>query len=355
MMTRRRMAGILAVLAVLLAVVVFRWLRGPGDEAEVETDVAVHVGQVGRATLHRYVTAYGYVEPAPPAGSRPAAGALITPFVGGVLAAIDCVEGQRVAKGTVLFRLDSRMAEVAVEQARHELDFAEKAYARQRELVQADGTSQRTYQEAQQRLDAARSGLATAETELAYLRIAAPLPGTVVRVNAEVGQHVDQSTVLAQVVDLDRLIVSVAVPMGEAAGLAAGQAAFLGVDSAAPRGAVTLVGRDVDPATGTYRVLVSVPAGAGYLPGQFTDVRIVVEEHRDVLAVPEVSVVTRPGEGTWVMVVEGDRAVRRPVTVGLRQGGLAEVSGDGIAEGTTVVAEDAYSLPEETKIRIVGR
>jgi hypothetical protein len=71
--------------------------------------------------------------------------------------------------------------------------------------------------------------------------------------------------------------------------------------------------------------------------------------------VPEVSVVSRPGEGTWLMVVDGDRAVRRPVTVGLREGGLAEVSGDAITEGVTVVTEDAYSLPEETKIRIVGR
>jgi len=89
------------------------------------------------------------------------------------------------------------------------------------------------------------------------------------------------------------------------------------------------------------------------MPGEFTGIRIVTDVHRDALAVPEVSLVTRTGEGSWLMVVEGDQAVRAPVTVGIREGGLVEVSGEGIGEGTTIVTEDAYSLPPQTKIHIV--
>jgi len=55
------------------------------------------------------------------------------------------------------------------------------------------------------------------------------------------------------------------------------------------------------------------------------------------------------------MVVEGDRAVRRPVTVGLRDRGLVEVQSDGLEAGMTIVTDDAYSLPEETKIHIVAQ
>ena len=115
------------------------------------------------------------------------------------------------------------------------------------------------------------------------------------------------------------------------------------------------MGRDIDPKTGTYLVQVAVPAGTDVRPGQLTEVHIVAEEHANVLVVPEVSLVTRPDEGTWIMVVSGDSAVRRMVTVGLRDRGLVEVSGDGIEQGMTIVTEDAYSLPEETKIRIIGR
>lgn len=347
------MAG-LVVLAVAVVIVLIVWaMRSADDEGEVVTDVAVHVDQVTRATLHRYVTAYGYVRPEPASDGKSPAGALLSPAVGGVLTEISCVEGRQVSEGTVLFKLDSRMAEVEVRNARQQLEFAESAFQRQSELLQSDGTSQRAFQEAQQQLEAARSRLAAAETELAYLRIKAPLAGTVVRLNARVGEFVDANTVLAEVVDLDRLVVAADVPSREAAGLEVGQPVFLGLDSSESEGALTLLGKDVDPNTGTYRVHASIPAGAGFTPGQFTAIRIVAEEHSDVLTVPEVAFVTRAGEGSWVMVVEGDRAVRTPVEAGLRDAGLVEISGAGVEEGVRIVTEEAYSLPAETKIRIV--
>ena len=353
-MERRRAAVGLAAVAVIVIVLVLLRGSGPGEE-EFATDVAVHVGTVGRATLHRYVTAYGYVEPEPAGGGNPPAGAMLSPIVGGVLAEVNCVEGRRVTKGSVLFRLDSRMAEVEVQKAQQNVDFAERAFERQAELIATNGTSQRAYQEAQRQLEAARSDLSAAETALAYLRISAPLTGTVVRLNATVGQFVDPSTVLAEIVDLDRLVVTAGVPAAEAAGLAVGLPVFLGPDSTSPRGRLQIVVRDIDPRTGTYRVQASIPSGAAFTPGQFTDIRIVAEEHPQVLVVPEVSVVTRADEGSWIMVVQGDSAFRKHVSVGLKDGGLVEVSGEDLEEGTTIVTEDAYSLPEVTKIRIVGR
>jgi len=324
-------------------------------DMEVTTDVAVHVGTIGKATLHRTVTAYGTIEPAPARAGQPAAGAVITPFVGGVLAGIDGVEGARVTAGTVLFRLDSRMAQVAVEKATRARDFARQALDRQRKLLEFEGTSQRAFQEAQQRFDAAAGDLAAAETGLDYLQIAAPVGGTVVRIDARVGEFVDANTVLGEVVDLDRLVVSADVPSREAAGLAVGQAVGIGSPRDSLTGELTLVSRDVDPRTGTYRVQASVPKGAGLVPGEFTDIRIVAEERPDVLVVPAVSLVSRTGEGSWIMVVEGDRATRTPVTTGLRDRGLVEVSGAGLEEGMTIVTDDTYSLPQETKIHVVER
>lgn len=354
-MDRRRAAAGFAAAVIVVALVALMMKGSGGGEEAIITDVAVRVGAVQRATLHRYVTAYGYVEPEPAGRGRAPGGALLTPIVGGVLAEIDCVEGQRVTAGTVLFRLDSRMAEVAVEKARQQVDFAERAFKRQQELLPSSGTSQRAYQEAQQQLDAARSDLSAAETGLAYLRITAPLTGTVVRLSATVGQFVDANTVLAEVVNLDRLVITANVPAREAGGLKPGLPVFLGADTTAPRGTLRIVGKDIDPRTGTYRVQATVPAGSAFTPGQFTDIRVVSEEHSNVLVVPEVSLVTRAGEGSWIMVVQGDSAVRRSVTVGLRDRGLVEVAGEGVGEGMTIVTDDAYSLPEVTKIRIVER
>jgi RND family efflux transporter MFP subunit len=351
MISRRRTLGLLA--AVL--VVPVTGCGGGSNEGDVTPDVAVHVTPMVRGTLRRTVAAYGTVEPSPALDGKPSAGAVITPFVDGVVSGVDVVEGRRVDAGTVLVRLDSRMAQAALDRARSEADVAEKAFQRQETLLPSDGTSQKAYLDAKARRDAAQADLSSAETALAYLNIAAPLRGTVLHLGATVGQHVDATTVLAQVVDLNRLVVTAAVPAREIAGVAVGQRVLLGVGDSVPEGKVLVLGRDVDPATGTYRVQVSIPAGTGLMPGEFTQVHIVAEEHADVLTVPEGSVITRPGEGTWiVVVVDGVRAVRRPVTVGLRDAGFAEVSGEGLAEGMSVVTDEAYGLPEETAVRVVG-
>ena len=355
MSKRRVVTAIIVLAAALSAVILVKALRPKGarEGEDPASDVAVHVGKIVRATLHRFVTAYGTVEPEPPGDGRPAAGALISAPVGGILAEILVPEGRPVVKGAVLFRLDTRVAKVAVLKAEKQLQFAETTFERQKQLLAADGTSLKTYQEAEQQLNAARGDLAAAKTDLALYEIAAPLSGTLVRLNARIGQTVDPSAVLAEVVALDRLVVSARVPSREAALLQPGQPVELESGSLAG-GTVTLVGKDVDPANDTVLVRISVPKSAALQPGRFLSVRIVCEEHRDRLAVPEASIVPGPDGGTVLMVLEGDKAVPKPVTGGLREGGLAEVEGEGIREGLVIVTEDAYNLMGETKVHVVG-
>ncbi len=353
MIGRRQVVGLFAIVLAALAVVV--WLRrGGGEEEEVTPNVAVHVDTLRTATLRRTVTAYGTVEPSPAVDGRPAAGAVITPFVDGVVSGVDVVEGRRVAAGTILIRLDDRMARAALDRARSAADAADKAFQRQESLIQSNGTSQRAYLDARTARDAAQADLADAETGLAYVNITAPLSGTVLHVDARVGQHVDATTQLAQVVDLDRLVVTAGVPAREIGGVAVDQPVLLAVGDSVAEGRVKIMGRDVDPTDGTYRVQVSIPPGSGFMPGQFTEIHIVAGEHPGVLVVPEEAVITRPEEGTWIVAVQGDRAVHVPVTVGFRDRGLAEVSGEGVAEGMVIVTDEAYGLPTDTQIRVVG-
>ncbi|MGD8327868.1 MAG: efflux RND transporter periplasmic adaptor subunit [Acidobacteriota bacterium] len=358
--------AILAI-AVVLYLFVAPMLRPEATvEEETPTDVAVHVATVSRATLHRYVTAFGNVAPEPQSAERPPANVTIGAPVGGLLVSIDCVEGSRVERGDTLFRLDDRVAEVDLQTARAQLEFAEKTYARQQELIAADGTSQRAFQEAEAARNAARNAVAAAETQLALLQITAPIAGTVVRIDAALGQTIEANTVLAELVALDRLVVSAGVPSAEAAGLTLGMPVEIATagSSAASAGTtepsaipsrLTFIANDVDRRSDTVMVRAVVPPGSTLKPGEFLRIRILAEERADRLVVPEASLVTSADEGEWIVVVEGDQAHRQPVTSGLREGGLVEVTGDGLREGMTIVTEDAYSLPPETRVHIVER
>jgi membrane fusion protein (multidrug efflux system) len=354
-MTKRQVITGLTILAIASAAafILIKGLgrKGAGEEEEVFTDVGVHVGKIVRATLHRYVTAYGMVEPEPPEGGKPAAGAFVSAPVGGILAEIRCTEGRPVEQGTILFRLDTRLAEVAVVKAKKALEFAELTYERQKKLLAADGTSKKSFQEAELQLNTARSELAAAQTDLSLLEIKAPLSGTVVRINARLGQSVEPNTVLAEVIALDRLVVTAQVSSREAGLLKSGQP----VDFGPVAGTLAVVGKDIDPKTDTVLVRAAIPAGAGFRPGQFLNFRIITEEKRDVLAVPEVSLTADTvGGGTgWIVLVEGDKAFPKTVKAGLRDSGLVEVEAEGLKEGLVIVTTDAYNIRAETKIHII--
>ncbi len=321
-----------------------------GESEEAAADVAVHTGTIQKATLHRFVTAYGKIDPEPAMPGRVPADAEVASPVAGVVARIDCVEGQRVGKGAVLFRLDSRVAEVALEKAKKALAFAEDNFERQKKLLPVEGTSKKAYLESEQQLNTARSELRAAETDLALLTITAPLDGTVVKINSTPGEAVELNTVMAVIVDLHRLVAAVNIPSGEAAGLKVGQPARFENSDAA--GAILYVGAQVDEKTDTLPVRISVPAGAAFHPGQFLIVRIVSEERAGCLAVPEAAVIadTVGSETGAIVLVQGDKAVRKEVRLGLREAGLIQVEGAGLKEGLAIVTEDAYAVPDGVKI-----
>ncbi len=353
-MTKRRTLTVLIILiaAGLVAVVLISKLKSSGaSESEpITADMSVHTGMIQKASLHRFVTAYGKVEPEPAAPGRVPANAEVASPVAGIVAHIDCVEGQRVSKGTVLFRLDSRVTEVALEKTKKALAFAENNFERQKTLLSVEGTSKKAYLEAEQQLNAARAELRAAETDLALTTVTAPLDGTVVKINSEPGEAVELNTVLAVIVDLNRLVAAVSVPSAEAAGLKVGQPVRFEKNEAA--GAVLYVGAQVDEKTDTLPVRISIPAGGGFHPGQFLSVRIVSEERAGCLAVPEAAVIADAvgSETGTIVLVQGDKAVRKAVKLGLREAGLVQVEGEGLKEGLAIVTEDAYAVPDGVKI-----
>jgi RND family efflux transporter MFP subunit len=356
-MNKRRVGVAVVVLVgvILAGFLIIKLVHPTGGEEseEVTADMAVHVGPIARATLHQAVTAYGSVEPEPAGLGRIPADAEIASPVAGIVAHVDCVEGQRVAKGAVLFRLDSRVADVVLEKAKKALAFSEANFERQKKLLPVDGTSKKAYQEAEQQLNDARSELASAETELALLKITAPLAGTVVKINSEPGEAVESNTVLATLIDLDRLVARVNIPSREAVPVKVGQTALF--DGSGVTGPVVYVGSKIDDKTDTLPVRISVPAGAGFRPGQFVSVRIICDEHAGCLAVPEAAVIADAvgSETGTIVLLEGETAVRKPVKFGFRENGLVEVIAEGLKEGQTIVTVDAYAVPDKTKIHVL--
>lgn len=304
----------------------FRPAKAEEEKKKPEALVSVHVTKIGRSTVRRYVAAFGSIEPEPTASSR------LAVSLPGVITAVHCVEGQRVESGTLLFELDGRSSDVAVR-------FAQKTLDRQRKLAETEGTSLKALQEAEQQW-------ASARTQQELLQIRSPISGTVSKLNVRVGEAADLTTSLAEIVDLGRLVATLSVPGESLDSLKVGQAVeLIRLDSTNhPMTTLTFVGLQIDPKTGSGLVRARVPVGLGLTPGQFIKARIVSEERAQRLVVPLASVARDPSGNDYMALVEGDKAVLKPVRVGLRDGNQIEVEGEGVEADKTVVSDGAYGL-----------
>ena len=342
---KRNHLSVFAILAAVGALSLANCNRAAAEEEQkVVTEVAVQVAKVVRTTLRAHVEAYGQVEPEPAGGGKSAGAARLSAPAAGMVMSVPAKEGESVEAGAVIVKLDDRVALA-------QLRLAEQQMERQNKLKETGGTSEKAVQEAAQQL-------AAAQAQLALVQLTSPIAGVVARINVQPGQAVDGNTVVAEIVDNRRLVVSVNVPGDEAALLKAGQAAeFFNGSSEKPMatGTVSFVSPQIDPKTGAALVRLALAGDTGLRAGQFVRARIVSETREEKLAVPVASVVTDVEGNSIIAVVVGDQAKQQSVKAGLRDGGLVEVAGEGLKEGDTVVTVGAYGLPAETKVKIISQ
>jgi multidrug efflux pump subunit AcrA (membrane-fusion protein) len=334
MKQKKIIIGFIVVLVAGLGVLALIKLRGPafasGENETTPTIVTVQTGALKLTTLHRYVAGYGTIEPAPATAEQPAAGAQLAASSAGVVAKVNALEGRQVEKGDVLVELNS--GAITAESAAQEVERQKKLYAQ-------ENTSLRNLQ--------------IAEAQLALLRVTAPLSGTVARVNVKPGQAVDLTTVIAEVMDLNRLAVSAEIPAAEANDLKSGNPVEV-LTTPPVTTELSFVSPNVAKDNGTVLVRALLPADSGLRPGQFVPLRIVTAVHTNCLAAPATSVVTDASGKSVVALVKGDVATQTPVQTGLRENGWVEIEAPELKAGDVVVTVGAYGLPEKTNIRVVN-
>ncbi len=117
-------------------------------------------------------------------------------------------------------------------------------------------------------------------------------------------------------------------------------------------GQVSIADNRVDPSTGTVELKANFPnAGERLWPGQFVNVRMVLQTVSGVTVIPATAV-NRGPKGTFVFVVgPGGKAITRPVSVGDTQGELAMVK-TGVQPGETVVIDGQMTLKNGSHVRV---
>ena len=248
-------------------------------------------------------------------------------------------EGEAVAAGAVVARLDDTALRAALAAAEASLKMAETDLLRAERLRQKGAATPREHEEAAARAEGARAQREAAREALSYAVLRAPFAGRIAARPAHVGDVVSPGMVVVEIEGEGGLEVRATVDAEHTALLRPGTAVKTVVDGQ-PEPLVATV-RTVspagDPTTHRFEVKADLPRAAGLRSGLFARLALPAAPGSLQLTVPAAAVFARGGL-TGVFVVQGGRAQLRFVAVGARDGQTLEVRA-GLAEGEKVALE----------------
>ena len=304
--------------------------------------------------------------------------------VQGYIISRDYQEGSLVKKGDLLFKIDPRPFEAALAQANGTLmkDRATAAKTaadekRAQDLFnkkvisdQERDTAIAAAQSGQANVEADEAAVKTAELNVGYTKITAPINGLAGFANNQVGDLVgpSASTPLTTVSQVDPIKAIVTVGEGAFTDFFARypdtekrQALLksipfdliLGSGNVYPRkGTFYALDRNLDTKTGSIRYYVTFPnPDATLRPGQFGKVRFVPDTVKNALVVPQEAVSELQGNFQVAVVEQNNTVSIRPVKMGERIGGMWQVT-EGLKPGDRVVVQGVQKAKEGAAVTV---
>jgi multidrug efflux system membrane fusion protein len=306
------------------------------------------------------------IDPPPVGHVMPYTTVTIRPQVGGVLSEVHFQEGQEVKKGDLLFTIDPRPMQAALDAARAvlardqaQLENAKIQFNREQKLFDQKLVSQDEYDTSKAGLDtlegtvaADQATITNAGLNLEFTGIRAPFDGRTGSLQFHEGNVVKApDDTLLTINQIHPIYVAFAVPEQYLPEIKREMrkktlkvmATFQNMD-APPQGELTFIDNTVDTMTGTIQLKATFPNEDGTLwPGQFVQVMLTLSDLTNAIVVPSQAVQTGQN-GQFVYVVKPDQTVElRPVTIGITsQGGTVVQSG--LKAGETVVTDGQLRL-----------
>jgi membrane fusion protein, multidrug efflux system len=301
---------------------------------------------------------------------------LIKTRVDGQITKVNFHEGQEIKEGEPLVEIDPRPYKAVYDQAVAKLETdqanftnAQLNYNRDAAIVKANlAVSQQQFDNDkatvaadQGMVDNDKATVEAAQVNLDYCDIRAPISGRLgVRI-VDVGNivHASDTTGLVSITQTKPIFVNFTLAQEhlhkihekQQGGELTVQAYGSDNVTLLAEGKLTVIDNSIDQTTGTIRLKATFGnADERLWPGEFVDVRLILNTRKSAPTVPQQTVQVGPN-GYYAYVIKADDTVeRRAVKVGSIQDGIAVIDG-GLSPGEKVVVDGQYRLTEGAKVR----
>ena len=280
--------------------------------------------------------------------------------VSGVIVARHFQDGSDVKKGDLLFTIDPRPFQAAVDQAKAQAALDQVTLKRQEDLRARKVIAQQDYDTAVANAQKSQAAADAAQINLDYCYIKSPINGRVGLRNVDAGNLVGPSTgSLVTIQGLDPIYTDFTVAENDLplvrkylGGPNVKVETYLADGSIAPRtGDLYFIDNAVQPGSGTVKVRgVTSNADRALWPSEFVLVRFILDMLKNATLVPSQAVQVSQS-GPFVFVLKPDNTVDlRSVKPGQRQDGDLVVIESGVKPGETVVVTGQLALSPGAKV-----
>jgi membrane fusion protein (multidrug efflux system) len=266
-------------------------------------------------------------------------------------------EGQRVAAGAPLVKIDDAMLRAQSRRATADRDLANQQLARVRRLREQNASTPADMERAEAGARSAEAALAMLELQIERSTVRAPFAGVVGQRFVSMGDYVTTASPLLtlQTVDPQRAVIE--VPERHAVRLRRGQNVEFTVAAQPERtfhAQVDFIDPVVQNENRTILVKGRAPNRDGLLrPGMFIEARLATATRTNTVVVPEDALQPqRTGNVVWAVV--NGKASRRVVQIGVRSAGVVEIL-SGVSAGEAVVVGGLERMAEGMAVAPQGR
>lgn len=279
----------------------------------------------------------------------------IKPETEGIVQEILFDEGKAVEKGQLLIRLDDTKLGASVAEAESNFKLSTANFERAKILIKDKMISPQEFDQASATFDLNRATLELKKRQLRDARIVAPFAGVTGARHVSPGQVITKDTELTTLVDLDPVKVEVNVPERYLQQLKIGQALEFSV-AAFPgekfRGDVYFISPQINENLRTALVKARIPnADYKLRGGMFASLDLTLQVRDSAIVIPEPAIMSN-GDNFSVFVVDAEsKAQVRPVQVGIRLAGRAEIL-KGLNAGEKVVVEGVQKLGPGSPVKL---
>jgi multidrug efflux system membrane fusion protein len=357
------------------AIVVSIWLnpsRTSSAKPEAEDNVPVATAKARREDVPVYLDGLGKVQALNTVTIRAQ--------IDGKIMEAAFHEGQNVRAGDLLLQIDPRPYQAALDQAiakqnqdQAQLGYAQKVLERDTGLFdkkiidrQSLDLQQATTAQLEALVKADEAAVANAKVQLEFTKITAPIDGRVGLRLVDQGNivHANDQAGLAVITQLQPISVVFTLPEGNLREITKklktnGTDESLAVAAVDPQtnqiigqGELRAMDNQVDDATGTIKMKAVFQNRQFELwPGQFVNIRLLVDTRRQQLVVPS-SAVNQGPSGEFIYIVRPDLIAEvRAVEAGISEDGSTVIE-SGVSEGDTVVVDGQYLLKSDARVQL---